>query len=123
VLGIASGGFIYLNGRWAKPVKLGWQPLQDLLAYDFYTAKLYRVSIVFVVAVVSQVIFWIDRYLVDGLVNLVGLATVFSGQSLKYNVSGQTQFYALTILLGVAFLGVMVTWPVLSHLALVAGIG
>jgi NAD(P)H-quinone oxidoreductase subunit 5 len=122
-LGIASGGFIYLNGRWAKPVKLGWQPLQDLLAYDFYTAKLYRVSIVFVVAVVSQVIFWIDRYLVDGLVNLVGLATVFSGQSLKYNVSGQTQFYALTILLGVAFLGVMVTWPVLSHLALVAGIG
>jgi len=76
-----------------------------------------------VVAVVSQVIFWIDRYLVDGLVNLVGLATVFSGQSLKYNVSGQTQFYALTILLGIAFLGVMVTWPVLSHLALVAGIG
>jgi len=123
VLGIATGGLIYLNGRWAKPVKLGWQPLQDLLAYDFYTAKLYRVSIVFVVAVVSQVIFWIDRYLVDGLVNLVGLATVFSGQSLKYNVSGQTQFYALTILLGIAFLGVMVTWPVLSHLALVAGIG
>ena len=53
VLGIATGGLIYLNGRWAKPVKLGWQPLQDLLAYDFYTAKLYRVSIVFVVAVVS----------------------------------------------------------------------
>ena len=123
VLGIATAGFIYLNDRWAKPVQLGWQPLQDLLAYDFYTAKLYRISIVFVVAVVSQVIFWIDRYLVDGLVNLVGLATVFSGQSLKYNVSGQTQFYALTILLGIAFLGVIVTWPVLSNLALVAGIG
>jgi NAD(P)H-quinone oxidoreductase subunit 5 len=48
--------------------------------------------------------YWIDRYIVDGFVNLVGIATIFSGQSLKYNVSGQTQFYALTIILGVTLL-------------------
>jgi NAD(P)H-quinone oxidoreductase subunit 5 len=39
---------------------------------------------------------------VDGLVNLVGVVTIFSGQSLKYNVSGQSQFYLLTILLGLS---------------------
>ncbi len=119
VLGVSLGGLIYLNDRWAKPVQLGWQPLQDLFAYDFYTQKIYRLSIVFVVDLVSKIMFWIDRYIVDGIVNLVGLATVFSGQSLKYNVSGQTQFYALTILLGVALLGIMVSWPVLSRLALI----
>jgi NAD(P)H-quinone oxidoreductase subunit 5 len=119
VLGVGIGGLIYLNDGWTKPVQLVWKPLQDLLAYDFYTAKIYRLSIVLVVGLVSQIMFWIDRYIVDGLVNLVGLATVFSGQSLKYNVSGQTQFYALTILLGVALLGVMVSWPVLVRLSLI----
>jgi len=119
VLGVGIGSLIYLNDGWTKPVQLVWKPLQDLLAYDFYTAKIYRLSIVLVVGLVSQIMFWIDRYIVDGLVNLVGLATVFSGQSLKYNVSGQTQFYALTILLGVALLGIMVSWPVLVRLSLI----
>lgn len=108
ILGCSLGGVIYLGNALPKPVRLPSQQLQDLLAYDFYTAKIYRLSIVFVVDLVSKITFWIDRYLVDGLVNLVGIATVFSGQSLKYNVSGQTQFYALTILLGMTlFLGLL----------------
>ncbi|MDB9513125.1 NAD(P)H-quinone oxidoreductase subunit F [Kamptonema animale CS-326] len=120
-IGIGSGAFVYLNDNFAKPVRLGSQQLQDFFAYDLYTAQLYRVSIVFVVDIVSKAIFWIDRFLVDGLVNFVGLATVFSGQSLKYNVSGQTQFYALTIIVGVAGLMVLLTWPLLSRLPLIVG--
>lgn len=120
VLGVGLGGLIYLNDGWKKPVNLIWQPLQDLLAYDFYTAKIYRVTIVLVVGILSQIMSWIDRYIVDGVVNLVGFATVFSGQSLKYNTSGQTQFYALTILFGIALLGIMVSWPVLSHLSIIS---
>jgi NAD(P)H-quinone oxidoreductase subunit 5 len=121
VVGVGLGGLIYLNPGWKKPVKLGWQPLQDLLAYDFYTAKIYRFTIVLVVGLVSQIMYWFDRYIVDGFVNFVGLATVFSGQSLKYNTSGQTQFYALTILLGIGLLGVWVSWPILSRLSLIVG--
>lgn len=121
VVGVGSAGLVYLNPGWKKPVKLGWQPLQDLLAYDFYTAKIYRFTIVLVVGAVSQIMYWFDRYIVDGLVNLVGLATVFSGQSLKYNTSGQTQFYALTILVGIGLLGIWVSWPVLSRLSLIVG--
>jgi NAD(P)H-quinone oxidoreductase subunit 5 len=102
-------------------VRFGSKSFQDFFAYDFYTQKLYRLTIVFVVDVISRGISWADRYIVDGLVNFVGLATVFSGQSLKYNVSGQTQFYALTILLGIALLGIAVTWPLLSHLSLFIG--
>jgi NAD(P)H-quinone oxidoreductase subunit 5 len=121
VVGCGSGAVIYLNNRWAKPVRFGSKSFQDFFAYDFYTQKLYRLTIVFVVDVISRGISWADRYIIDGLVNLVGLATVFSGQSLKYNVSGQTQFYALTILLGIALLGIAVTWPLLSRLSLFIG--
>jgi NAD(P)H-quinone oxidoreductase subunit 5 len=118
-VGCGFGSFIYLNNAWAKPVRFGSQSLQDFFAYDFYTQKLYRLTIVSVVDSVSRLISWADRYIVDGAVNLVGIATLFSGQSLKYNVSGQTQFYALTILLGVALLVITLCWPLLIRLSLI----
>lgn len=121
VVGCGAGAVIYLNDGWAKPVRFGSKSLQDFFAYDFYTQKLYRLTIVFVVDSISRAISWTDRYIIDGVVNLVGLVTVFSGQSLKYNVSGQTQFYALTILLGVALLGILVSWPLLARLSLIIG--
>jgi NAD(P)H-quinone oxidoreductase subunit 5 len=120
-IGFGGGIFVYFNNKIAKPVRLGSQGVQDFFANDLYTAQLYRVSIVFVVDLISRIISWIDRFLVDGLVNFVGLATVFSGQSLKYNVSGQTQFYALTILIGVAGLILLLTLPILSRLSLIVG--
>lgn len=104
IFGCSLGGAIYLGGTWSKPIRNIWKPLQDLLAYDFYTAKIYRFSIVFAVDLVSKAIAWLDRYIVDGAVNLVGLATVFSGQGLKYNVSGQSQFYMLTIVVALTLL-------------------
>ena len=56
---------------------------------------------VLAVGSLSKITAWLDRYIIDGLVNLVSLATIFSGSALKYNVSGQSQFYVLTILLGI----------------------
>ncbi|MCC3468995.1 MAG: NAD(P)H-quinone oxidoreductase subunit F [Microcoleus sp. PH2017_06_SFM_O_A] len=120
-IGIGAGAFIYLNEKWEKPVRIGSQAVQDFFAYDFYTAQLYRVTVIFAVGLVSQIISWFDRNIVDGFVNLIGFATVFGGQSLKYNVTGQTQFYALTILFGVALLGLLVSWPMLARLSLIVG--
>lgn len=65
-------------------------------------------------------IYWIDRFIVDGVVNLVGLATMFSGQTLRYNTSGQTQFYVFSILLGIAALGIFACYPLLQDLSLIA---
>lgn len=118
VFGCSMAGVIYLGGIVPKPVRLPSKALQDFFAYDFYTAKLYRLTIVFIVGLVSNIISLVDRYLVDSLVNLVGLAAVFGGESLKFSTSGQMQFYAFTILLGVGLLGMMVGWPFLSHLSL-----
>jgi NAD(P)H-quinone oxidoreductase subunit 5 len=108
LLGGGLAGYIYLNDKIKKPIILQPQALQDFFAYDFYTPELYRLIIVGPVNLVSRLISWFDRFIIDGVVNLVGLATVFSGETLKYNVSGQTQFYALSILIGVAILFILI---------------
>lgn len=111
LLGCSLGAVIYLPRTWSRSVLIPLKFVQDLLAYDFYVDRLYRLTVVFGVDLFSKITAWIDRYIIDGFVNLVGLVTVISGQSLKYNTSGKTQFYALTILLGVSVLALLMIWP------------
>ena len=117
LVGGGTSAFIYLNNNIPKPIKLKPKAIQDFFAYDLYTAQLYRVTVIFAVGLVSQLVYWFDRYLVDGVINLVGLATIFSGQSLRYNISGQAQFYFLSIMLGVVLFVGIVCFPLLSQIS------
>jgi NAD(P)H-quinone oxidoreductase subunit 5 len=117
IFGISLSAVVYLGKAVPKPVRFPVKSLQDLVAYDFYTPKLYRSTIVGVVDLVSQITAWFDKYFVDGFINLFGSMTLFSGQNLKYSTSGQSQFYALTIVLGITLLGVLLCFPFLSHMA------
>ncbi|QNP30975.1 NAD(P)H-quinone oxidoreductase subunit F [Cylindrospermopsis curvispora] len=110
IFGVSISAVIYL-GNIPKPITLPWKGLQNLLAYDFYTPKLYKVTIIFGVAQLSKLADIVDRFVVDGIVNFVGLFSLLGGESLKYSNSGQTQFYAFTVLVGVAVLGAWATWP------------
>jgi NAD(P)H-quinone oxidoreductase subunit 5 len=110
ILGVAVGSLIYLHKAWSRSRILAWRVIQDLLGYDFYIDRIYKLTIVSFVAILSRVSAWSDRYLVDGLVNLVGFATMFGGQSLRYSISGQSQGYMLTILIGVSIFGFFVSW-------------
>ncbi|MDP5016643.1 MAG: NAD(P)H-quinone oxidoreductase subunit F [Dolichospermum sp.] len=110
IFGCSISSIIYL-GNITKPIRLPWQGLQDLFAYDFYTPKLYKITIIFGVAQLSKFADMLDRFVIDGIVNSVGLFSLLGGEGLKYSNNGQTQFYALTVLLGVGFLGAWVTWP------------
>jgi NAD(P)H-quinone oxidoreductase subunit 5 len=109
-VGCLVGFAIELRKSWARPTQFYLRFFQDLFAYDFYVEKLYNVTIVWLVSNLSQAAAWFDRYVIDGVVNLVSLATIFSGSALKYNVSGQSQFYMLTILVGVSLL----LWSILN---------
>ncbi|MGB3650470.1 MAG: NAD(P)H-quinone oxidoreductase subunit F [Rivularia sp. (in: cyanobacteria)] len=109
IFGCSIGGVIYL-GNIPKPVRFPWKGLQDLFANDFYTPKLYKVSIVLGVDLLSKLTDMVDRFVVDGIVDLVGLVSLGGGEGLKYSNSGQTQFYMFTVLLGVGILGMAVTW-------------
>ena len=110
IFGCSISGVIYL-GNIPKPVRLPWQGLQNLLAYDFYTPKLYRMTIILGVAQLSKFADMIDRFVVDGIVNLVGLFSLLGGEGLKYSNSGQTQFYAFTVLVAIGIFGAWITWP------------
>jgi NAD(P)H-quinone oxidoreductase subunit 5 len=110
VAGVGIGATIHLHKAWSRSRILVWRFIQDLLGYDFYIDRIYRLTIVSAVALLSRISAWSDRFLVDGLVNLVGFAAIFSGQTLKYSISGQSQGYMLTILVVISVLGFAISF-------------
>lgn len=108
--GCGLGAVITLNYVWVRPIQAPLRFMQDLLAYGFYIDRFYRVTVVLIVNRISQLSYWCDRYIVDRLGNLVGLVSLFSGESLKYSISGQSQAYMLTILISISVLGAFLTW-------------
>ena len=108
-LGFVTGGLLYFRAD-RTPVKLSLPWVQELLTYDFYVEKLYDNTVIWFVYNLSQLTAWLDRYVVDGLVNLVGFVTIFSSESLKYGASGQVQNYFVTIAMGAGFLGLAIGW-------------
>lgn len=109
LLGCGLGWWLYFRPV-HDPDQIIWQPLQNFLAHDFRIGKLYELTVGVAVTQISRLSSWIDRYVVDGVVNFVGLATLFSGESLKYNTSGRYQFYMLTILVGLVLVSVLINW-------------
>ncbi|MBD2177524.1 NAD(P)H-quinone oxidoreductase subunit F [Pseudanabaena sp. FACHB-1998] len=104
LLGLSAGAYLYLNNQVAKPIQLPWMGMQSFFANDFYTPKLYKVTIVGLVDNISKGMYWFDRFFVDGVGNFFGLATLFSGQNLRYSTFGQLQLYTLTIIVGIGIL-------------------
>jgi NAD(P)H-quinone oxidoreductase subunit 5 len=111
LLGFVVGGWLYC---WADrdrlPIITTAPWCQNLLTNGFHIEKLYEQTVVCFVRQLSQSTTWVDRYVVDGLVNLVGFATIFGSEGLKYGTSGQAQNYFLTITVGTGLLGLMVVY-------------
>ncbi|MBE9204387.1 NAD(P)H-quinone oxidoreductase subunit F [Synechocystis salina LEGE 06099] len=114
-LGVGSSAFIYLNPQISKPINLPLPAVQNFFAYDLYTEKFYKITIVAIIDSISRLINWFDKTFVDGVINLIGIVTIFSGQSLKYNVSGQTQFYVLSIVLGLTLIGAFLSYSLFGQ--------
>ncbi|MGA7933303.1 MAG: NAD(P)H-quinone oxidoreductase subunit F [Kovacikia sp.] len=119
LIGGGIGAAVYVGQSIPKPVQLLWKPLQTFFAYDLYTPQLYRSSIVFFVDWASRIADWFDRQIIDGVVNLVGLVSLFSGEALKYGNSGKGQFYLLTITLGLAALALGMSWSAILSMRVI----
>lgn len=114
LLGFGVGAYIYIKPYFStvssvpmppRFVRSTWKAVQDLLAYDLYVQAIYKYTVVLIVGGGSKLLAWIDRYLVDGSVNFLGFASILSGESLKYTVTGRLQQYILTILIGLILIG------------------
>ena len=109
LLGFGIGALLYFNPD-RQPMKFPFPLLQQLLEQDFYIEKIYQNTVVGLIYQLSQLTAWVDRYVIEGLVNSVGVATIFGSEGLKYGTSGQVQSYFFTITVGAGALGLMVVW-------------
>jgi NAD(P)H-quinone oxidoreductase subunit 5 len=109
-VGFSVGATIPLERVDRRSIFQLYRWVQELLAQDFYVFQFYYRTVVPAVVGLSKVSAWIDRYIIDGLVNLVGVASLSAGQGLKYSVSGQSQSYLLTIVVGIGAIGLALFW-------------
>ena len=70
----------------------------------FYFDELYAALVVWPLRIVSSLCFWIDRWIVDGLVNLAGRVPPAIGFLMRPLQMGLVQFYALAMVLGMLIL-------------------
>ena len=116
-VGVAVGGIVlaavvYALG-WVSPEWLfrrfalvGEAAMERFWLDDFF-ALVYRAGILGVARIVG----WVDRYIVDGVLNVLSAWTLTLGDRLRRIQSGQAQDYVYGIALGVLLLMVWMRWP------------
>jgi NADH-quinone oxidoreductase subunit L len=108
--GLALGTVLYRRGlperEYLERLPLVWKTLQR----KFFLDDLYEQGIVrAVVGALAPATYWFDQRVVDGVVNGAGLGTRRLARGLRYVQSGQAQWYAAALFLGVVGLAVVVT--------------
>ncbi len=108
--GLLAGCLIRLDKFGSRSLARPLRTLQDLLAFDFYTDRIYRATIVAAVAGLARLTDRFDRVVVNGSANRVGLASMASAETLKLGVNGQAQTYVLTLVVAIVLLFAGLSW-------------
>jgi NADH-quinone oxidoreductase subunit L len=104
LFGIAFAWVTYVDRqRWTASLieSLRSLGLVRLSQGKFFIDEIYDALIVKPLEGLASIDAWIDRNLVDGLVNLIGAMPPFVGQSFRLLQCGLVQFYALVMVLGI----------------------
>ena len=83
-------------GNFVSPYKLS--------AHKFFFDELYDWTVVKPMRLLALACYWLDRWVIDGLVNLVGWVPVATGSLMRSLQMGLVQFYALAMLVGAIIL-------------------
>jgi NAD(P)H-quinone oxidoreductase subunit 5 len=98
LIGITIASLIYLRGKIdPKAIAAKIKPLYEFSLHKWYFDDLYHRVFVIGLRRIARQIMEVDYRVVDGAVNLTGLATLLSGEGLKYLENGRAQFYALIV--------------------------
>jgi NADH-quinone oxidoreductase subunit L len=111
LLGILAAYALYRRGLPEREYLARWTPaLYTVLEHKYYLDDLYEG--VFVRAVTGQLApatYWFDQRVIDGIINGAALLTRRLARGLRYVQSGQAQWYAAALFIGVVGLAVVVT--------------
>jgi NADH-quinone oxidoreductase subunit L len=111
--GIAVAAFMYLGSRREADLlaKLsGSVGLYQLSTGKFYIDELYNALVVWPLRQAASLLYFLDRWLIDGLVNFIGRVPGWIGGALRPLQNGLVQFYALAMVLGVVVLVGVTYW-------------
>jgi len=86
-------------------------PLRRAVLARFWLDDLYAAIYRGVFLGFSRLVGWVDRYLVDGIVNLLSAWTLIAGDRLRRIQSGQPQDYVYGVAFGLLLLIVWIQWP------------
>jgi NAD(P)H-quinone oxidoreductase subunit 5 len=107
LIGITIASLMYLRGKIdAAAIAQKIKPLYELSLNKWYFDDIYHKVFVLGLRRMARQVMEVDFRVVDGAVNLTGLATLLSGEGLKYFENGRVQFYAL--ILFAAVLGLVI---------------
>jgi len=116
VAGIAVAAYLYLGGRGQVDAltrlsqSLG---LYNLSNRKFFFDEIYNWLIVAPLRGMAAISYAVDRWLIDGLVNLFGWIPTAIGAILRNIQTGILQFYALAMVLGlVVLIGTLLAWQI-----------
>jgi NAD(P)H-quinone oxidoreductase subunit 5 len=108
LIGITLATMMYLQGKISpKSIAAKIPTLYQFSLNKWYFDNVYDQVFVIGLRRVARQVMEIDYRVVDGAVNLTGLATLLGGEGLKYFENGRAQFYAL-IFLGAVLVMVVV---------------
>ncbi|BAW96242.1 NADH dehydrogenase subunit 5 [[Synechococcus] sp. NIES-970] len=98
LIGITIASFMYLQKKIdAGAIAEKFPALYRLSLNKWYFDEIYNSVFVMGTRRIARQILEVDYRVVDGAVNLTGIATLLSGEGLKYIENGRVQFYALIV--------------------------
>ncbi|HEV8615357.1 MAG TPA: NADH-quinone oxidoreductase subunit L [Methylomirabilota bacterium] len=115
-LALAAGGFLlaYLGYQRnaVDPARIAavLRPLDVLARHRYFIDAFYAALYRFALLGFARVIGWIDRYLVDGVLNMLSAWTLRAGDLLRRIQTGQPQDYVYGVALGLLALVVWAQW-------------
>ena len=109
--GIALAWLVYqARSIDAEKLAAAFGPIRRAAIAKFWIDDLFEGVLGFALFAFSRFIGWIDRYLVDGVLNLVSAWTVISGDAIRSIQTGRAQDYVYGVAVGVLILILWMRW-------------
>jgi NADH-quinone oxidoreductase subunit L len=114
VAGIALAWLTYQRRRIdAAALASLFGPIRRAALAKFWIDDIFERGVASAVLAFSQVVGWVDRYLVDGVLNVVSAWTVTTGDEMRSIQTGRAQDYVYGLAVGLLLLLVWVRWSLM----------
>jgi NADH-quinone oxidoreductase subunit L len=111
VAGIALAWLVYQRRTIdAGKLAAAFGPIRTAALHKFWIDDIYEGILAYALLAFSRIVGWLDRYLVDGVLNVVSAWTVSTGDLLRTVQTGRAQDYVYGVAVGLLILILWIRW-------------